>query len=279
MKWIRRYQGVDIPSAGRFGSINYDEQKEALAGLSLVDGSPFLRFWLDPNPASRNLQASTGALRWRSGGAKTDVFATAAGGGVPTITTSSGRPILNIAAEARMLPETNAEAMMNPTAWSFWVAARLTTGNTNTAFLAGIGQGPTPASGQVWPNLEIYEDAPAGGQRFTVREYGGASTRRVISTVGALRGAWVIYGATFSTETGIALRRNGVEVARNSADHAALTNPAFALFANRSGVNPFVGDIGHIFTSDADGSAAEYQYATKRVEDFLLQAYGVTRGS
>ena len=278
MKWIRRYQGIDIPTAGRFGSINYDEQKETLAMLSLTDGSPFLRFWLDPDPKAGNLQAITGSLRWRSGGAKTDVFATQPGGGVPALTTTGGRSVLKTISESRMIPEVNYSTMVNPTSWSFWAAARLTHANTDNAILAGIGQGPSVSPGQLWPNIEIYESGTVGVQHVTVRE-GGTSERRVISPAAVYRNQWVIYGITFSTTSGLAIRRNGIEVMRNANDRSPLTNPAFALLSNRSGLNPFIGDLGHVFTSDADGSAAEYQYAMRRVEDFLLKTYGVTRGA
>lgn len=274
--YVQQFDSITIPNLpGRFGTITPDPTAESLiANIADENGLPLVQYWLDPAPGFFATEA--GFLTWRDrmSGEKFRVTA-----GSPTLGPGiNSQPALILDGAGR-LTNVSGNARFNANGFST-VAVCRTTLTTGIKMLVGRANTPTEPT-PVCPMFMIQEVAGAGGRNMLVsRENGGGGAVRAAHNTAAVDYAStnLLVVNTYSPQTGVSLRRNGVEVARNTAAVAPLTTTAFAL-AGDLGANFFNGQLHHIFICRADISLPQWKFALDRIESFLLSKYAITQGA
>lgn len=269
MRTVQIVDGVYPELAGRFSEspvtlptdIDY-----ALGAISKEDGSPALRYMLDPDPAF--IRAGAGeigpdALRDSASGSK---WSTNVGKSIVQATAINGQPTITLDAATALL-RPSGQATFNHDAFSLFCVINSPVAST-VRHIIGPNETTdiTPLAGSCAVLLST------GG---FLNVYLGSTGAQLVENTQAWQGQAVLIGVCFSTERGVTIRRNGVQVAADAARVTPLTGTALNLFSGGGTGSRFSGNAGKLLLADVDLSLPAHAKDLATIEDHLKSLYGI----
>ncbi len=256
--------------AGRFSSAAVPVPSAtdySWGAISKADGMPALRYVFDPDP--KFIRAGAGVIgpdAWRdsAGGSKWSTNAgkslslTAAINGARTVTLDGATGLLAAAGGGAFnKAECSFFAVFNSPVVA---AVRTLIGPAETVDI-------TPLQGSL--NLLL---STAGA----LNVYWGSLAAPLVDAGRAYQGVNVLLLITFSTERGVSIRRNGVEVLRDSARVTPIAGTKLNLFGASGSGSRFSGVVGKLGILDIDLSRPEHMADLAAIESHLLSLYGIS---
>lgn len=240
----------------------------AWGSISTPDGSPALRYVFDPDP--RFIRAGAGEIgpdAWRDS-ASGSKWSTNASKSLVLGTAINGRPTVTLDAATALMMATG-QATFKRDAFSFF----------------GVLNAPVSATARyiIGPN-ELTSVTPLEGSCALMLNTAGylnvywgrtAAGSQIVEDALVWQGEPVLIAACFSTERGVTIRRNGVEVLRDDTRTTPLTGAAMNLFSGGGSGSRLQGDAGKCVIANVDISLPEYAGGLAAIEGHLLDFYGI----
>ncbi len=241
------------------------ELESLIANLSKPDGSPLVREWFQPGSQYYGRRVS-GEAAWRDIASGRMRYLDT---GVEIVTSAgiNGQPTITMDGYRIFLPEP--DATINQEAGTFMFVFQHDGVSTGNRFLMGPSSGTATATAA--PSIYVTSTGLA------TRVGGGAGFQH--NATDYLNNIPKLISVTLSATKGTSIRRNGVEVVRDTTRTLPLISGLVYLFGASGGAGTFKGYAGHALIFDDDMSKSEYIASLEKIEQGYLTAYGITPGA
>lgn len=241
------------------------EIEEFIANISKPDGTPAIRHWMQPG-AQYYGRLSGNFDAWRDI-ASGKMYYLETGISLVQSAAINGRPTIHLDGTVAFVPQ--ADTQIGTSAITF-ISVFLPAG-TDAANMFMLG--PTFGSPTAVGAPTILLTTTGFGT------YLGGAGRINHDAADYLSATAKLMTVTMSPSYGVSIRRNGVEVVRDTTRTSPLSTNLVRLYGQPGANGRPAGDTGHVFIGDEDLSKPEYIAQLKRIEQYYMTYYGITAGS